>query len=64
MKRILTHWVEMETLEVPDECPTEDEQAIMDWIEANGGTEIFCVKRNSRDYEIVTVEEIDGNEVD
>lgn len=61
MKKILTHWVEMEMLELPDACPTDDEQEMVDWMDENGGSEEYVVKRNSRDYEIVDVEEIDGN---
>ena len=58
MKRIIVHWVEMETLEVPDECPTKSECKIWEWIDNNGGTENFSIKRSSRDFQIVDIEEV------
>lgn len=60
MKRVLVHWVEMRTYEVPDDCPTDDTDEFDEWIGQNtgGDTDTFVAKRDSRDYEIVYVEEL------
>ncbi len=58
MKKIIVHWVEMETLEVPSECPTKSERKMWEWIDKHGGTEKFSVKKDSRDFQVVDIEEI------
>ena len=59
MKKILIHWVEMETLEVPDDCPTNSERKMWEWIDKNGGMKRYSVKRNSRDFQVVDIEEVE-----
>lgn len=67
MKKVLVHWIEMATLEVPDECPTEESSEFERWIYDNdksfghepyskNGT--FCVEQGTRDFEIVKVKNI------
>ncbi len=63
MKKVLIHWVEMRTLEVPDECPTDDISDLYDWIEqqeppSGCDLENYVTKVDSRDHDIVNVEEI------
>ncbi len=63
MKSVIVHWVEMRTLEVPDECPTDNvdefEQYLFDrdqndpYAVKSGDT--FAVKANTRDFELVEV---------
>jgi hypothetical protein len=55
MKRLLVHWVEMRTLEVPDNAPeTTDE--FEEWLWDNGyNREQFVVKADQRDFELVDV---------
>lgn len=66
MKKVLIHWAEMRTLEVPDECLTDNILDLYDWIAQqepcntpNGcDLEKYVTKADSRDCEIVNVEEI------
>ena len=55
MKRLIVHWIEMRTLEVPGDCPeTTDE--FEEWLWQNGHTrEEFVVNADQRDFEIVDV---------
>ena len=59
MKVVFTHYVQMETFEVPDECPTDSEPNFILWLERNGGFEKYLVKRDTRDWEIVEVQHIE-----
>lgn len=68
MKRVLVHWMEVRTLEVPDECPTDDESKFEQWLfdhaknspytddpyKAND-QHTFVTKSDTRDFEIVDV---------
>ena len=72
MKKVIVHWVEMRTLEVPDECPTDDlttignddfEKWLFDHTTGNINIDPYCleefaVKSSTRDFEIVDVEAI------
>jgi hypothetical protein len=63
MKKVLIHWVEMRTLEVPDECPTDTILDLYDWIaqqepSSRCDLENYVTKVDSRDHEIVNAEEI------
>ena len=68
MKKVTVHWVEMRTLKVPDECPTDDSDEFEKWIynysfkdpKRNDPYlyEGFAVKIETRDFEIVDVEAI------
>ena len=55
MKRVLLHWVEIRTLEVPDDFPTDDVSELFEYVDS---MEKYTVKTDSRDLEIVDVEEI------
>ena len=65
MKRVTYHWTEMRVLEVPDECPTDGVDEMLEWLSKQEpcdtpyghDPENFCVKKDSRDFEIVDVEE-------
>ena len=55
MKHLIVHWVEMRTLEVPDDAP-ESTDAFERWLWENGYTrETFVVKADQRDFEVVDV---------
>jgi hypothetical protein len=55
MKRLIVHWVEMRTLEVPDDCPEKTDEFI-EWMVINGhDREELAVKADERDFEIVDV---------
>lgn len=57
MKQVIYHWVEMRTLEVPDEAPTDDIYQLFDWIDEQGKEiEDYTVSSNTRDCEIVNVQ--------
>ena len=66
MKKVTVHWVEMRTLEVPDECPTDDVDEFNKWMYDRFPLDPFdpmqiknlVVKGDSRDFEIVDVEVI------
>ena len=70
MKKVLVHWVEMRTLEVLDECPTDDvnefEKHLYDRQQmffnkdpySIDDKNSFTVKSETRDFEIVDVEAI------
>ncbi len=70
MKKVIVHWVEMRTLEVPDECPTDDQYAFDEWLNNDCTNNPYCgdpyeyddknyvVETNVRDFEIVDVEAI------
>jgi len=60
MKKVIVHWVEMQTLIVPDECPTDDAYEMDEWLGAN--REKYVEKNASRDYEIVDVEVVQKGE--
>ena len=55
MKHLIVHWIEMRTLEVPDDAPeTTDE--FEEWLCVNGyNREQFVVKADQRDFEVVDV---------
>ncbi len=63
MKRVIVHWVEMRTLEVPDECPTDNVDEFEKWIYNNGlgihsnpyEKSGFAIKLDTRNLEIVDV---------
>ena len=55
MKRLIVHWVEMRTLEVPDDAP-ETTNEFEEWLWENGyEREQFVVKADQRDFEVVDV---------
>ena len=55
MKRLIVHWVEMRTLEVPDDAP-ESTDAFEEWLWENSyNREQFVVKADQRDFEVVDV---------
>ena len=55
MKHLIVHWVEMRTLEVPDDAP-ESTHEFEEWLWDNGyNREQFVVKADQRDYEVVGV---------
>jgi hypothetical protein len=55
MKRLLVHWVEMRTLEVPDNAPERTDEFI-EWMVVNRcDRESLAVKADERDFEIVDV---------
>lgn len=74
MKKVIVHWVEIRTLEVPDECPTDDVDKFEKWMYTHSPTSEpykmfsitepirgkinFVVKSETRDFEIVSVEAI------
>lgn len=63
MKQVVYHWVEMRTLEVPDEAPTDDICRLLDWVDLqtknnNKTIDDFIVKSDTRDFEIVDVQEL------
>ena len=60
MKQVLLHWVEMRTLEIPDNFPTEDMEELFEYMDTVGddSMEKYTVKSDTRDWEIVDVEEI------
>ena len=70
MKKVLVHWVETRTLEVPDECPTDNMDKFEKWLYDR---QIFFLNKDPysiddkdsltvgserRDFEIVDVEAI------
>ena len=55
MKRVLIHGVEILTLEIPDNFPTEDASELFEYMDS---MEKYTVKSDSRDWEIVDVEKI------
>ena len=61
MKTVLVHWVEMRTYFFPDDAPTGNEDALSGYVDAHplakGDWEYFCVKRDTRDWGIVRLEE-------
>jgi hypothetical protein len=58
MKRLLVHWVEMRTLEVPDDAPERTDEFI-EWMVVNRcDRESLAVKADERDFEIVDVPDI------
>ena len=66
MKKVIVHWVEMRTLEVPDECPTDDvdkfeefmyNKCMEDPYNVNDENS-FTVESERKDFEIVDVEVI------
>lgn len=59
MKQVIYHWVEMRTLEVPDEAPTDDIYKLQDWIYKQGkSVDDYTASSKTRDCEIVDVQEI------
>ena len=69
-KKVLAHWVEMRTYEFPFDAPVDDEEELHQWILthpiAQGEWEHFETKSDTRDWEIVSVEDIEreaGNKV-
>ena len=60
MKKILVHWVEMRTYELPDEAPTDNEDELFKWIfqhpKAKGDLEYFTISADTRDWEIVDIQ--------
>ena len=59
MAQIVTyHWVGIKKVEVPDGCPTDDLGTMQLWLAENDVEEVV-VKEDSRDFEIVDVEEDD-----
>lgn len=60
MKRVLVHWVEVRTYEVPDECPTDDTEEFYQWIDENTESNVddYAISKDSRDLEIVDVEQL------
>jgi hypothetical protein len=58
MKELTVHWVEMRTYEFPDDAPINDINALGAYVDkhpqAKGDWEYFCVKHNTRDWEMVT----------
>ena len=66
MKKVTVHWVEMRTLEVPDECPTDDVDKFEKWLYDHPMSDYnypyhiteYAVKLETRDFEIVDVEAI------
>ena len=59
MKRVITHWVQMEEFEVPDKCPTDSDEEFQYWLELNGGPDRWRVNDDGRDWEIVEVQYIE-----
>jgi len=67
MKRVLVHWIEVRTLEVPDQCPTGKVDDFERWLYdhakndpyAMNGSDMFTVKSSTRDFEIVDVTTIE-----
>lgn len=59
MKRIVYHYVVMRTLEVPDECPSDNIGNMLEWIgqHRDDFMENHTTKEDTRDWEIVDVEE-------
>jgi hypothetical protein len=58
MKRLLVHWVEMRTLEVPDNAPERTDEFI-EWMVVNRcDRESLAVKADERDFEIVDVPDL------
>lgn len=65
MKIVTAHYVQMQTIEVPDDCPTDDIQKMWKWLEENKpkeweaeGEQAFIADEQSRDYEIVDVKQV------
>ncbi len=66
MKKVIVHCVEVRTLEVPDECPTDDVDEFEKWVYNNilsmhshpYENPKIAVKIETRDFEIVDVEAI------
>lgn len=66
MKKVLVHWVEMVTLEVPDECPTDNSDDFERWLYDHDKSSLdiykyganFVTKADTRDFEIVEVENV------
>jgi len=68
MKTVTYHWTEIRVLELPDECPTDTADSMLDWIaenpeyssieDAKDRTD-YEVKRSTDGLEIVDVEEVD-----
>ena len=66
-KRVSVHWVEMRTLEVPDECPTDKVEDFERWVYDSASNnpytsdpydcdeKNFVIKSGTRDFEIVDV---------
>ena len=52
MKTILTHFVQMDTYEVPDKIASQDDEEIEGYIIEN---ELKPIKSDSRDWEIVEI---------
>jgi len=61
MKTVLVHWVEMRTYVFPGDAPTDNEDALSEYVDAHplakGDWEYFCVKRDTRDWEMVRPKE-------
>lgn len=68
MKSVIVHWVEMRTLEVPDECPTDKTEEFEKWLFTHADNHPFCedpykvddcgslaMRGDTRDFEIVEV---------
>ena len=55
MKRVLTHYVQMDTYEVPEDICNEGDEAIELYIVEN---ELEPVKSDGRDFEIVDVSDL------
>lgn len=71
MKKVLVRWVEMVTLEVPNECPTENVTEFEQWIydhdkslghEPYSKNGTFTTEVATRDFEIVNVDPFETEE--
>jgi len=59
MKRVITHWVQIEEFEVPEDCPTGSDEEFLEWLYNTGSPERWKVDSDSRDWEIVLVEYVE-----
>lgn len=55
MKTITYHWVEMRTVEVPDNCPDEDGWQLKSWL-YDHPKDYTLLKSDTRDFEIVDID--------
>ncbi len=64
MKQVTIHWVEMRIMEIPEQCPTGSFNSMLDWLASQSpcdtpyghDLENFTISRDTRDFEIVSVE--------